>query len=168
MAPEYLLELIKVQRPARDLRSADQMLLDIPRPLLKTRADRAFSVHCGTPCLCLCALRQASLFLNHALRPAGFLWLLAEFSRLLDIFICSFNVTVFACLICCLLLISFCEALWSAIGFEMCSVNKTYIDIDIDMKPRMLRCSHDSPLQTGLEDQFPVFWHCISASPSRT
>lgn len=25
-----------------------------------------------------------------------------------------------------------------------------------------------SPLQTGLEDQFPVFWHCISAWPSRT
>lgn len=27
---------------------------------------------------------------------------------------------------------------------------------------------HHSPLQTGLVDQFPVFWHDISASPSRT
>lgn len=27
---------------------------------------------------------------------------------------------------------------------------------------------HHSPLQTGLDDQFPVFWHCTSASPSRT
>lgn len=44
LAPEYLSALIKLHQPSRALRSADQMLLDVPRSLLKSRGDRAFSV----------------------------------------------------------------------------------------------------------------------------
>lgn len=42
--------------------------------------------------------------------------------------------TVFASLTCCLLVILFCKAICSAIGFGMCDRNKAEIDIDIDKK----------------------------------
>lgn len=43
-------------------------------------------------------------------------------------------VPLFYCLICCLLLILFCKAICSAIGFVMCDINKAEIDIDIDKR----------------------------------
>lgn len=48
LAPEYLSDLIKVHRPSRALRSADQMVLDVPRSLFKARGDRAFAVAAPT------------------------------------------------------------------------------------------------------------------------
>lgn len=48
MAPEYLSDLIKVHRPSRALRSADQLVLDVPRSLLKSRGDRAFAMAAPT------------------------------------------------------------------------------------------------------------------------
>ena len=44
LAPLYVSDLIKVHRPSRALRSADQMLLDVPRSNRKSRGDRAFAV----------------------------------------------------------------------------------------------------------------------------
>lgn len=43
-APPYLAELLSIYRPRRSLRSADLMLLDVPRHRLKTRGERAFAV----------------------------------------------------------------------------------------------------------------------------
>ena len=44
LAPLYLTELLHAHIPARVLRSANLLLLDVPRSRLKTRGDRAFSV----------------------------------------------------------------------------------------------------------------------------
>ena len=44
LAPPYLADLIQPHRPARALRSADQLLLEARRARLKTRGDRAFAV----------------------------------------------------------------------------------------------------------------------------
>uniref|UniRef100_A0AAQ5ZTM3 Methyltransferase like 21e n=1 Tax=Amphiprion ocellaris TaxID=80972 RepID=A0AAQ5ZTM3_AMPOC len=44
LAPEYLSDLVKVHQPSRALRSADQMVLDVPRSFMKTRGNRAFAV----------------------------------------------------------------------------------------------------------------------------
>lgn len=44
LAPLYLTELLHAHIPARALRSANILLLDVPRSRLKTRGDRAFSV----------------------------------------------------------------------------------------------------------------------------
>lgn len=44
LAPDYLSDLVKVHQPSRALRSADQMVLDITRSLMKTRGDGAFAV----------------------------------------------------------------------------------------------------------------------------
>ena len=44
LAPPYLSELLHPYSPARSLRSADQMLLEVPRTRRKLRGDRAFSV----------------------------------------------------------------------------------------------------------------------------
>ncbi|XP_034562467.1 uncharacterized protein LOC117829052, partial [Notolabrus celidotus] len=44
LAPPYLSELIHLYAPARCLRSADQLLLEVPRSKRKLRGDRAFSV----------------------------------------------------------------------------------------------------------------------------
>uniref|UniRef100_A0A669DDM8 Reverse transcriptase domain-containing protein n=1 Tax=Oreochromis niloticus TaxID=8128 RepID=A0A669DDM8_ORENI len=43
-APPYLAELLSIYCPRRSLRSADLMLLDVPRYRLKTRGERAFAV----------------------------------------------------------------------------------------------------------------------------
>lgn len=48
LAPEYLKELLHVHTPARVLRSANLLLLDVPRSRLKTKGDRAFSVAAPT------------------------------------------------------------------------------------------------------------------------
>jgi len=42
-APPYLSELLHPYTPARCLRSADQLLLEVPRAKRKLRADRTFS-----------------------------------------------------------------------------------------------------------------------------
>ena len=42
--PLYIRELISVYQPTRNLRSQDQLLLEVPRTRLKTYGDRAFSV----------------------------------------------------------------------------------------------------------------------------
>lgn len=99
LAPIYLLELIHVQPAARDLRSADQMLWDVPGSHLKQEQIELFQSwlpHCGKPCLSLSALWQASLFSNQVLRPTGFLWLLAE-----CLYLFYERHPVFACPICC-------------------------------------------------------------------
>ena len=44
LAPPYLADLLRPHRPARALRSADQLLLEAHRARLKTRGDRAFAV----------------------------------------------------------------------------------------------------------------------------
>ncbi len=44
MAPSYLSELLHPYAPARSLRSADLLLLEVPRSKRKLRGDRAFSV----------------------------------------------------------------------------------------------------------------------------
>ncbi|XP_032879310.1 uncharacterized protein LOC116974699, partial [Amblyraja radiata] len=44
LAPPYLSELLHLYAPARCLRSADQLLLEVPRSKRKLRGDRAFSV----------------------------------------------------------------------------------------------------------------------------
>lgn len=43
MAPIYLSELLSIHAPSRALRSAELLLLDVPRTQFKTRGDRAFS-----------------------------------------------------------------------------------------------------------------------------
>ena len=44
LAPTYLSDILHHHIPSRALRSADQLLLDVPRTRLKTRGDRAFAV----------------------------------------------------------------------------------------------------------------------------
>ncbi|XP_055499399.1 uncharacterized protein LOC129701965 [Leucoraja erinacea] len=44
LAPPYLSELLHLYAPTRCLRSADQLLLEVPRSKRKLRGDRAFSV----------------------------------------------------------------------------------------------------------------------------
>lgn len=44
LAPLYLSDLLHLHIPSRALRSADQLLLEVPRSRLKTRGDRAFAV----------------------------------------------------------------------------------------------------------------------------
>ena len=44
LAPPYLSDLLHPHMPSRALRSADQLLLAVPRARLKTRGDRAFAV----------------------------------------------------------------------------------------------------------------------------
>ncbi len=44
LAPPYLSELLHPYAPARCLRSADQLLLEVPRSKRKLRGDKAFSV----------------------------------------------------------------------------------------------------------------------------
>ncbi len=44
LAPTYLSDLIQLHIPSRSLRSADLMLLAVPRVKLKHRGDRAFAV----------------------------------------------------------------------------------------------------------------------------
>ena len=44
LAPPYLAELLHLHAPSRSLRSADQLLLEVPRSKRKLRGDRAFSV----------------------------------------------------------------------------------------------------------------------------
>lgn len=44
LAPPYLTELLCPHAPARCLRSADQLLLEVPRSKRKLRGDRAFSI----------------------------------------------------------------------------------------------------------------------------
>uniref|UniRef100_A0A3B4AA36 folate gamma-glutamyl hydrolase n=1 Tax=Periophthalmus magnuspinnatus TaxID=409849 RepID=A0A3B4AA36_9GOBI len=44
MGPAYLRDLLQPYTPPRALRSADQLLLAVPKARLKTRGDRAFSV----------------------------------------------------------------------------------------------------------------------------
>ena len=44
LAPSYLADLLRIHTPARALRSADQLVLDIPPSRLKSRGDRAFAV----------------------------------------------------------------------------------------------------------------------------
>ncbi len=44
VAPKYLSDLIKPYAPLRALRSADHLLLAVPRAKLKSRGDRAFAV----------------------------------------------------------------------------------------------------------------------------
>ena len=44
LAPRYVSELLHPYAPARGLRSADQLLLEVPRSKRKLRGDRAFSV----------------------------------------------------------------------------------------------------------------------------
>ena len=44
LAPSYVSDLLKSYAPSRSLRSADQLLLAVPKTRLKTRGDRAFSV----------------------------------------------------------------------------------------------------------------------------
>jgi len=44
LAPIYLSELLHPYTPSRSLRSADQLLLTVPKARLKLRGDRAFSV----------------------------------------------------------------------------------------------------------------------------
>ena len=48
LAPPYLSELLQPYTPARTLRSADQLLLRVPRVRRKLRGDRAFSVSAPT------------------------------------------------------------------------------------------------------------------------
>ncbi len=43
-APSYLMDLLHIYKPPRSLRSANQMILDIPRTRLKLSGDRAFEV----------------------------------------------------------------------------------------------------------------------------
>ncbi len=44
LAPSYLTDLLHVHKPQRNLRSSNQMILDVPRTRLKLSGDRAFSV----------------------------------------------------------------------------------------------------------------------------
>ncbi|XP_062391362.1 uncharacterized protein LOC134079180 [Sardina pilchardus] len=44
LAPTYLSDLLHHHIPSRALRSADQLLLEVPRTRLKTKGDRAFAV----------------------------------------------------------------------------------------------------------------------------
>ena len=44
LAPLYLGELLQLRTATRSLRSANQLILEVPRSRLKTRGDRAFSV----------------------------------------------------------------------------------------------------------------------------
>ncbi len=44
LAPAYLSELLHVHTPVEELRSSNQVLLDVPRARLKNKGDRAFSV----------------------------------------------------------------------------------------------------------------------------
>ncbi len=44
LAPSYLSDLIQPHDPLRALRSADRLLLVVPRSRLKSRVDRAFAV----------------------------------------------------------------------------------------------------------------------------
>ena len=43
LAPKYLEELIKPYNPIRNLRSSDQLLLEVPKTRLKTYGDRSFT-----------------------------------------------------------------------------------------------------------------------------
>ena len=43
MAPAYIAELLQRYTPTRALRSADQLLLVVPKTRLKTRGHRAFA-----------------------------------------------------------------------------------------------------------------------------
>ena len=43
LVPQYLTELLHIHAPARALRSANQLLLDVPKTRLKTKGDRAFA-----------------------------------------------------------------------------------------------------------------------------
>jgi len=44
MSPSYLSELLHVHTTVRELRSCDQLLLDVPRSRLKNKGDRACAV----------------------------------------------------------------------------------------------------------------------------
>jgi hypothetical protein len=44
LAPKYMSELVCIHAPSREIRSAQQMLLDVPRCRQKTKGDRAFAV----------------------------------------------------------------------------------------------------------------------------
>ena len=48
LPPEYLSDLIQLHQPSRALRSASQVVLDVPRSFLKSRGDRAFQVAAPT------------------------------------------------------------------------------------------------------------------------
>lgn len=48
LAPQYLSELLLHYCPPRSLRSADQLLLTVPKTMLKLRGDRAFAVAAPT------------------------------------------------------------------------------------------------------------------------
>lgn len=65
----------------------------------------------------------------------------------LSVLIMSLFFSVFACRICCLLLIVFCKALWTAFGFEMCYINTA----DIDFGIRSTSLSNMTFCFTGIE-----------------
>jgi len=44
LAPPYISELLHPYRPTRSLRSADQLLLNVPKTKRKLKGDRAFAV----------------------------------------------------------------------------------------------------------------------------
>lgn len=44
LASPYLVHLLHIHKPPRSLRSANQMILDIPRTVLKLSGNRAFAV----------------------------------------------------------------------------------------------------------------------------
>ena len=44
LAPSYLSDLIILHQPVKNLRSADKLLLRVPRSRLKRKGDRAFSI----------------------------------------------------------------------------------------------------------------------------
>ena len=48
LAPEYQSDLIKLHQPSRALRSANEVLLDVPQSFKKTRGDQAFAVAAPT------------------------------------------------------------------------------------------------------------------------
>ncbi len=61
LAPSYLTDLLHVHKPQRNLRSSNQMILDVSRTRLKLSGDRAFSV--------VAPKRENSLPLYHRLLP---------------------------------------------------------------------------------------------------
>lgn len=61
LAPAYLFELLQVYTPTRSLRSADLLLLSVPKTKLKLRGDRAFAVVASKLSISPCTLDRLLL-----------------------------------------------------------------------------------------------------------
>ena len=129
LAPEYLSDLIQLHQPSKALRSASQVVLDVPRSFLKSRGDRAFSFAAPTLWNALpLSLRTANslssfktLLKTHfsfSQSIAGCWFCMGFNSCVISLYDCFMSLHVFIyfycfyCFDCFLFCVLYCEALW--------------------------------------------------------